>query len=90
MKQFSAILIVLMVSPLASGDTIRLRADAWFPINGDPQAAHPGFGIEALQAIWKQAGHQLDYRLMSWGPSLEAVRNGSADCVIGAYKEDAS
>jgi polar amino acid transport system substrate-binding protein len=84
-----ATLITLMLSPLAGADTIRVRADAWFPVNGDPQAVQPGFGIEALRTIWKEAGHDLDYRLMSWGRSLEAVRNGSADCVIGAYKADA-
>ena len=89
MKWSVATLLAVLLSPLASADTIRLRADAWFPVNGDPDAAQPGFGIEALRAVWQEAGHELDYRLMSWGRSLEAVRNGSADCVIGAYKEDA-
>ncbi len=89
MKWFVATLIAVLLSPLASADTIRLRADAWFPVNGDPDAEQPGFAVEALRTIWTQAGHQLDYRLMSWGRSLEAVRNGSADCVIGAYKADA-
>ncbi len=84
-----ATLLVLTLPALAGADTIRLRADAWFPVNGDPGAELPGFGIEALTVVWKEAGHELDYRLMSWGRSLEAVRNGSADCVIGAYKEDA-
>lgn len=87
--RWSVAILILLLSPLVAADTIRLRADAWFPVNGDPGAARPGFGIEALRAIWKEAGHDLDYRLMSWGRSLEAVRNGSADCVIGAYKEDA-
>lgn len=89
MKWLVATLIAVLLSPLASADTIRLRADAWFPVNGDPAAVQPGFGIEALRTVWKEAGHELDYRLMSWGRSLEAVRNGSADCVIGAYKADA-
>lgn len=89
MKWSVAALIAILLSPLASADTIRLRADAWFPVNGDPEAAQPGFGIEALRTIWKEAGHDLDYRLMSWGRSLEAVRNGSADCVIGAYQSEA-
>lgn len=89
MKWSVAPLIAVLLSPLASADTIRLRADAWFPVNGDPEAAQPGFGIEALRTIWKEAGHDLDYRLMSWGRSLEAVRNGSADCVIGAYQAEA-
>ncbi|MDF1629059.1 MAG: transporter substrate-binding domain-containing protein [Alcanivoracaceae bacterium] len=70
-------------------DTIRVRADVWYPVNGDPAAVRPGFGIEALRLIWGEAGHQIDYQLMSWGRSLSAVRSGAADCVIGAYKQDA-
>ena len=89
MRWSVATLIAALLPALAGADTIRLRADAWFPVNGDPQAVKPGFGVEALRTVWHEAGHQLDYRLMSWGRSLEAVRDGSADCVIGAYKADA-
>ena len=80
--------LLLLGTPLAA-DTIRLRADVWYPVNGDPGAVLPGFGIEALGKIWGEAGHRLDYSLMPWGRSLDAVRSGAADCVIGAYKADA-
>jgi polar amino acid transport system substrate-binding protein len=89
MKRFIAsVMMVCWCSALAA-DEIRLRADDWFPVNGAPGAAEPGFGIEALQQIWGAAGHTLDYQLMSWSRSLDAVRADNADCVIGAYRDDA-
>ena len=73
----------------ALADVVRVRADVWYPVNGDPAAVRPGFGIEALGLVWGESGLQLDYQLMSWGRSLSAVRSGAADCVVGAYKQDA-
>lgn len=73
-----------------SGETrIELRADLWFPVNGEPRAARPGFGIEILNAVWAPAGYQINYRLMPWRRSLDLVNTGKADCVIGAYLTDA-
>jgi polar amino acid transport system substrate-binding protein len=89
MRQAALLLILASLAGLTQADTIRLRSDAWFPLNGDPGAVRPGFGIEALQRIWGPAGYRLDYQLMSWSRSLEAVRDGQADCVIGADEEEA-
>lgn len=83
------LLVLCALTPTLHADIIRVRADHWFPVNGQPDAPAPGFGIEIANRIWRAAGHQLDYRLMSWGRALEAVRQGEADCVIGAYVEDA-
>jgi polar amino acid transport system substrate-binding protein len=89
MRRAGLLLLLLSLVGVSLADTIRLRSDAWFPLNGDPGAVRPGFGIEALQRIWGAAGYQLDYQLMSWARSLDAVRNGDADCVIGADQEEA-
>lgn len=80
---------LLPAAPGADDNRIALRADLWFPINGEPRAARPGFGIEILNAVWAPAGYSIDYRLMPWRRSLELVRGGKADCVIGAYLTDA-
>lgn len=82
-------LLGMVLSGNVLADNIRLRADAWYPVNGDPAAARSGFGIEAAQQIWGAAGHTIDYQLMSWSRSLDAVRADQADCVIGAYRDDA-
>jgi polar amino acid transport system substrate-binding protein len=78
-----------VVAPLRAADPIDLRADLWFPVNGHPQAARPGFGIEILRRIWPPGGYALQYRLQPWSRSLNLVREGRADCVIGAYPTDA-
>lgn len=70
-------------------DTISIRADDWYPNNGDPNAEKPGYMIELAKAIFEPAGHTVDYQLMPWERAVDSVRKGSHDCVVGAYKEDA-
>lgn len=72
-----------------AAETISVRADQWFPVNGHPDASRPGFGIEILNEAWAAEGYRLDYKLMPWSRSLEAVRSGHHDCVIGAFATDA-
>lgn len=70
-------------------DTISIRSDVWFPMNGQPGSDQPGYMIELAQEIFSQSGHTIDYRLMPWERALSEVRKGAIDCVVGAYKEDA-
>lgn len=81
------VIAALVAAPVVFAETIRLRADSWFPVNGDPAAARPGYGIEVLSRVWSR--YTLDYQLMPWARSLDAVRAGDADCVIGAFPSDA-
>ncbi|PKM22507.1 MAG: hypothetical protein CVV10_03945 [Gammaproteobacteria bacterium HGW-Gammaproteobacteria-14] len=81
------VMAAMVAAPVVFAETIRLRADNWFPVNGDPAAARPGYGIEVLSRVWSR--YTLDYRLMPWARSLDAVRAGDADCVIGAFPGDA-
>lgn len=81
--------ILALSSAFTSADTITIRADSWFPMNGEPGSATPGFMIELAQKAFSKAGHTVDYRLMPWERAVDEVRKGSFDCVVGAYKEDA-
>jgi polar amino acid transport system substrate-binding protein len=81
--------LFVLVAGTAQADTIRIRADEWFPYNGTPGAAEPGYMIELARTIAERNGHQIDYRLLTWDESVEATRNGSADCVVGALRADA-
>ncbi len=74
---------------LVRADSISIRSDVWYPMNGDPGSAQPGYMIELAQEIFSKAGHSVDYRLMPWERALSEVRKGAEDCVVGAYKEDA-
>lgn len=69
--------------------TLTVRADYWYPVNGEPDAEKPGFAIEILRAIFEPVGIAVDYRLSSWSRSLEMAHTGQIDCVVGAYAGDA-
>ncbi len=70
-------------------EVISIRADVWFPINGEPNSSAPGYMIELAQKIAATSGHEVDYKTMPWERSVAQVREGEFDCVVGAYKEDA-
>lgn len=70
-------------------DTITIRADSWFPMNGEPNSAKPGYMIELAEKIFSAAGHSVDYKIMPWERAVDSVRKGDFDCVVGAYVDDA-
>jgi polar amino acid transport system substrate-binding protein len=80
---------IFLLSTLSHANTVTIRADEWYPINGVPDAKKPGYMIELAQVILAKHGHTVEYRSMPWERSLKEVRRGSFDCVVGAYKEDA-
>jgi polar amino acid transport system substrate-binding protein len=69
--------------------TISIRADKWMPYNGTPNSNKPGYMIEIAEYAFKKRGYTLDYQLLPWERSLEVVRKGFNDCVVGAFKTDA-
>lgn len=81
--------VIFMFSTISSADTISIRADSWFPMNGVPNSAKPGYMIEIATQIFADAGHTVDYRTMPWERAIISVREGQFDCVVGAYAEDA-
>ena len=92
MKKWSSIALaasLLLSSMHTYSDTVSIRADNWFPMNGDPKSATPGYMIELATQIFTEAGHTVDYRTMPWERAVKSVRSGEFDCVVGAYSEDA-
>lgn len=88
--RINALALLLTVPMLgARAETITVRADEWYPVNGVPEAPRPGFAIEILDRIWAAHGYQLDYRIAPWQESLDLARDGAIDCVVGAYVSDA-
>ena len=89
---FSSInkLILFFLPLFACADTVTILSDKWYPVNGDPTSSKPGYMIDIAQVILKTNGHFLDYRLAPWTRSISEVRKGRADCIVGAYKEDAT
>jgi polar amino acid transport system substrate-binding protein len=52
---------------VARADTITLHADEWCPYNCAPGSGMPGYAVEVAREVFEQAGHRLDYGLLSWG-----------------------
>jgi polar amino acid transport system substrate-binding protein len=76
--------LLLLVSTQINAETVTIRSDSWFPINGTPGDELPGFQIELAQRTFES----IDYRLMPWGRAVEQVGAGKFDCVVGAYIDD--
>ncbi|QTL38186.1 substrate-binding periplasmic protein [Pseudoalteromonas viridis] len=80
---------LLVLSMSTWSQTLTIRADDWFPMNGNPNDPQPGYMIELAKAIFEAEGIEVDYQLMPWERALHEARSGNIDCVVGAYKEDA-
>ncbi|MFY0641532.1 MAG: transporter substrate-binding domain-containing protein [Bermanella sp.] len=83
---FSLLLISGLFASLIHAQTISIRADYWYPMNGDPISETPGYMIDLAKAIFEPHGITVDYKLKPWSRSIQETRIGKSDCVIGAYK----
>ena len=88
-KLLSASALCFVTSFQLTADTISIRADEWFPMNGTPEGGNEGYMIDLAREIFGAAGHTVDYKLMPWERAVNSVRAGKFDCVVGAYPEDA-
>lgn len=88
----TALILVMVLCGLAAlparADVVSLRSDLWCPYNCDPDSDHPGYVIEIARTIFAQAGHRVDYHLLSWPRTLEGVRRGLFSGAVGATMTD--
>ncbi len=91
MSPAAALLLLAALSGAlpATGATIRLRADEWFPYNGRPGASPEGYMIDLARVIAAEAGDNIDYKTTDWVDALDQVRRGAADCVVAADPPEA-
>jgi len=91
--RLKTLLLVLLLTVCATqavaAETLSIRADLWPPYNDDPQSIKPGYMINILLEIFKPQGYKLDYQQLSWTESLDAVRKGQFNAVVGATRDDA-
>ncbi len=80
---------LILISSTALAETITLRADSWYPYNGDPKSDKPGFMIEIARTIFAEAGYTIDYQLMPWARSIKEAESGRIDGIVGASHGDA-
>ena len=82
-------LLLVITLNVANADTVTIRADEWYPVNGGEKSAQPGYMIEIAKEILMKNGHSLDYQTLPWVGSIAMVRKGTYDCVVGADASDA-
>lgn len=82
MKKIAAIFLAF-ASTSAFADKITLRADDWCPYNCEPGSAKPGYMVEIAEKVFKEAGHTIEYKYMSWNRALKEVEEGKFAGAIG-------
>ena len=91
-RKASFLLLAAASALLAIGacaqSTVSVRADYWYPYNGDPADAKPGYAIEILKAVFEKGGGKLDYGVMPWKLAVSEAEKGGVNGVIGALKSD--
>lgn len=87
----AALCCALLIQALpAAAQTVSIRADVWYPMNGNPRDDNKlGYMIDLAKAIFAKHSVDVDYQTMPWERAVKSVRSGEFDCVVGAYKDDA-
>lgn len=80
--------VVTLAAQALAQTTVSVRADYWYPYNGDPADAKPGYAIEILKAVFEKGGGKLDYAVMPWKRAVSDAEKGGVNGVIGALKSD--
>ena len=73
----------------AHADEITIRADIWYPHNGDPKSDSPGYMIDIAKEVFTAKGMTINYDAMPWERALAQTREGKVNCVVGAASSDA-
>lgn len=82
------VLWLVMSAAAIGAESIRLRADAWMPYNGDPKDAKPGFSLDITRAALEPHGITLDYQIMPWARAIKELEAGNIDAVIGSFGDE--
>ncbi|GLT16922.1 hypothetical protein GCM10007938_06990 [Vibrio zhanjiangensis] len=81
-------LLLLLLPAVCSAQTVTIGADEWFPMNGEPNSATPGFMIEIADKALTVSGMSLDYKIVPWERAIFMAREGKIDCIVGASSEE--
>lgn len=76
-------LTLLLLSPAAAIEKIKVVGDIWMPYNGEPGARHEGYAVDILRAIFERQSIEVNYRERPWKRAVEEVRSGRGDIIIG-------
>tara|TARA_R110002049_G_scaffold99587_5_gene242427 strand:+ start:727 stop:1497 length:771 start_codon:yes stop_codon:yes gene_type:complete len=77
-----------LISSSLLAETLTIRSDRWYPINGDPNDTAPGYMIEIAKEILTPKNITVDYQISPWARAIVKAKQGRIDCIVGAYKSD--
>ncbi len=80
--------LVICLSANLQAATISLRADDWYPYNGNPTRGKTGYMIDIATQIAAENGHKIDYSVQDWDQAISDARAGKIDCIVGASRAD--
>ncbi len=83
----AGILLLFLTFPVYA-DTIIIASDNWCPFNCIPDSDNEGFMVDIARAVFKKAGHTVEYRNIPWSRTLKEVRKGKIHGAIGPYTDD--
>lgn len=91
---FLGLLTAILFSPILSGisayaETIKFRADHWYPFNGEPKSQMEGYVVDIAREIFSKQKIDIDYQLMPWARALKEVDGGSIDGIVCVSKSEA-
>lgn len=89
MKLILIFLWLFIINQICFADTITIAADSWCPINCDTSDINIGIMVEIAQTVFRDAGHQIEYKIMPWSRAIHEARIGKINGIIGAFKGDA-
>lgn len=84
-----AVAFAAQAQPKATGETIKVLADAWCPYTCDPKSDRPGLMIEIATQAFAKHGITVKYDLHPWERAIEVTRRGEYHAIVGAAKTDA-
>ncbi|MGM0760955.1 MAG: transporter substrate-binding domain-containing protein, partial [Thermodesulfobacteriota bacterium] len=87
-----AVLLFKAVFPVQAGTPFRELRSGWYPHEPYQMEEGPGAGteitgldIQISRELFAQSGHRVTFDPMSWAESLEGLRTGETDFLMGAY-----
>ena len=89
LETLAALLAATFLIGAATAEEIQVRADEWYPYNGNPGDEKPGFMIEIAEEIFRQAGHSINYKIAPWARAIKDAQDGKIDAIIGAAINEA-
>lgn len=70
-------------------EVLNFATDAWCPYICDVNSERPGILVEATNQILRPTEYLPEYITINWAQSINLVRKGELDGLIGTYQSDA-